>query len=146
MPAPHEPLRFCPFSAGFGGALDSEAILDFVDAGHDLILAADSGASEEVRNLASDLGVDLEPQGTAVLDTLGGVAQSKSVDAGLVLSSRILAAPAVFGDTPITVNPPPPFLDFDVRLIVLKNASDSAWVSYRTAPDPLCILLRQCRG
>lgn len=86
----------------FGGALDSEAILDFVDAGHDLILAADSGASEEVRNLASDLGVDLEPQGTAVLDTLGGVAQSKSVDAGLVLSSRILAAPAVFGDTPIT--------------------------------------------
>jgi oligosaccharyltransferase complex subunit beta len=85
----------------FGGALDSEAILDFVDAGHDLILAADSRASEEVRNLASDLGVDLEARGSVVTDTLGGVAQSKAVDASLVLSTQVLDAPAVFGETPI---------------------------------------------
>ena len=96
-------IRFLS-SAGFGGALDSEAILDFVDAGHDLILAADSTASDEIRNLASDLGVDFEPQGSAVIDTTNHVDLSKAVDTALITSQQILQSPAIFGDKSIRVS------------------------------------------
>lgn len=89
---------------GFGGALDSEAILDFVDAGHDLILAVDTKASDEVRNLASDLGVDFEQQGSAVIDTTNHVALSKAVDATLVTSQQLLQSPAILGESIIKVS------------------------------------------
>ena len=35
--------------AAFGGALDAAAILEFVDAGRDLLIAVDSRLSEEMR-------------------------------------------------------------------------------------------------
>lgn len=37
-----------------------EAVLDFVDSGHDLILAADSSASDLIRNIAAECGVDFD--------------------------------------------------------------------------------------
>lgn len=48
---------------GFGGSVDSAAILDFVDSGHDLILAADSNASELIREIATECGVDFDEVG-----------------------------------------------------------------------------------
>ncbi|CAL9073125.1 unnamed protein product [Musa textilis] len=44
----------------FGGSLDLVAVLDFVDAGNDLILAADSSASDLMREIATDCGVDFD--------------------------------------------------------------------------------------
>ena len=105
---------------GFGGALDSEAILDFVDAGHDLILAVDTKASDEVRNLASDLGVDFEQQGSAVIDTTNHVALSKAVDATLVTSQQLLQSPAILGESIIKVSTLPSSLQslpFSLRLV-----------------------------
>ena len=84
--------------------MDSEAILDFVDAGHDLILAVDSKASDEIRNLASDLGIDFETQGSVVTDTTNHVALSKAIDTALITSQQILQSPAIFGDKGITVS------------------------------------------
>lgn len=45
---------------GFGGSLDLEGVLDFVDSGHDLIVAADSSASDLIRNIAAECGVDFD--------------------------------------------------------------------------------------
>lgn len=45
---------------GFGGSLDVEGVLDFVDSGHDLILAADANASDLIRNIAAECGVDFD--------------------------------------------------------------------------------------
>lgn len=54
-------LRFHPSGfVGFGGSVDLAAILDFVDSGHDLILAADSNASELIREIATECGVDFD--------------------------------------------------------------------------------------
>lgn len=36
------------------------AILDFIDSGHDVVLAAEGGASDVVRDIATECGVDLE--------------------------------------------------------------------------------------
>lgn len=35
-------------------------MLDFVDSGHDLILAADSSASDLIRSIAAECGVDFD--------------------------------------------------------------------------------------
>lgn len=34
--------------------------MDFVDAGHDLIIAADNSASERIREIATECGVDFD--------------------------------------------------------------------------------------
>lgn len=53
--------RFCLLGAiGFGGSLDQAAILDFVDSGHDLIIAADANASDLMREIATECGVDFD--------------------------------------------------------------------------------------
>lgn len=48
---------------GFGGSIDPAAVLDFVDSGHDLILAADSNGSELIRAIATECGVDFDEVG-----------------------------------------------------------------------------------
>jgi len=35
-------------------------VLDFVDSGHDLVIAANANASDFIRNVASECGVDFE--------------------------------------------------------------------------------------
>lgn len=45
---------------GFGGALDLAAVLDFVDSGHDLIIAADTSASDLIKSVATECGVDFD--------------------------------------------------------------------------------------
>ena len=54
------PPSFPTLSAALGGAVDVDQLVEFVDAGHDLLLAVDSGVSEEMRALADQLGVDLD--------------------------------------------------------------------------------------
>lgn len=40
--------------------MDLAGILDFVDSGHDLIIAADSAASDLIRDIATECGVDFD--------------------------------------------------------------------------------------
>lgn len=110
--------------------MDSEAILDFVDAGHDLILAADSKASDEIRNLASDLGVDLEPQGSTILDTTNHVALSKAVDATLITSRQILQSPAIFGEKLISVSNCKLFVSHSLLQTMLLHKSNLAYKEF----------------
>jgi hypothetical protein len=55
-------MGFCLFllSLGFGGTLDLAAVLDFVDSGHDLLIAADSSASDLIKSVATECGVDFD--------------------------------------------------------------------------------------
>lgn len=89
--------------AAFGGALDNEAILDFVESGRDVILAVTSKVSDDLRNLASDLGVDFEPKGSAVLDPRNRVIKPKSREGDLILSRQIAEEPYIFGPSYIKV-------------------------------------------
>ncbi|PKA45608.1 putative protein phosphatase 2C 55 [Apostasia shenzhenica] len=53
-------VLFSPTVQRFGGSLDQAAVLEFVDAGHDLILAADSSASDLIKGIATECGVDFD--------------------------------------------------------------------------------------
>ncbi|KAK9840322.1 hypothetical protein WJX74_007586 [Apatococcus lobatus] len=81
----------------FGGAADAQALLEFVDSGRDLLLATDSSASDELRELTAGVGVDLEPQGRAVIDHFSYALQSLTVDHTVVSGQAALAASAVLG-------------------------------------------------
>lgn len=51
---------FLPPPVGFGGSIDVAAILDFVDSGRDLIIASDVNASDLIREIAVECGVDFD--------------------------------------------------------------------------------------
>ena len=53
-------LDIVPMLLGFGGSINTAAIMDFVDAGHDLILVADESASDLIREVATECGVDFD--------------------------------------------------------------------------------------
>lgn len=40
--------------------MDLAAVLDFVDSGHDLIVAADTSASDLIKSIATECGVDFD--------------------------------------------------------------------------------------
>lgn len=50
----------CNCILGFGGSVDLAAILDFVDSGHDLIMSADVSASDLIREIATECGVEFD--------------------------------------------------------------------------------------
>lgn len=43
-----------------GAPINVDAILDFVDSGHDLIMAADIDVSDSIREIAIECGVDFD--------------------------------------------------------------------------------------
>ena len=88
--------------AGFGGSLDAQTILDFVDSGHNVLLAASSDVSEAMRNLAAEFGVDLDDKGTKVFDHFGHGSVNGAEDHTLVASSDLVDSPVMTGG-PYTV-------------------------------------------
>lgn len=102
--------------ADFGGAVDADSILEFVDDGRDVLIAIDSRASEELRGLISDFGVDVEPKGTAVVDHIQYVQSSDVVDHTVVGSKEFGAIEGLFGSKP------PEVRHVDLALVVCKMA------------------------
>lgn len=45
---------------GFVGSIDVAAIVNFVDSGHDLIVAADVNASDLIREVGTECGIDFD--------------------------------------------------------------------------------------
>eukprot|EP01121_Diplochlamys_sp_Union-15-3_P003497 TRINITY_DN1339_c0_g1_i2.p1 TRINITY_DN1339_c0_g1~~TRINITY_DN1339_c0_g1_i2.p1 ORF type:complete len:436 (-),score=70.51 TRINITY_DN1339_c0_g1_i2:60-1367(-) len=63
-------ILFAPTVDEFGGIIDVHSILDFIDDGHNVLLAADFGVSDLIREIASECGVQFDDEGTKVIDHL----------------------------------------------------------------------------
>jgi len=61
---------FSPSVEEFGGSLDVPAIINFIDGGGNVIVAASSNIGEPIRELASECGVEFDEEKTAVIDHL----------------------------------------------------------------------------
>lgn len=126
-------ILFAPSVDNLGGSLDLSAILDFVDSGHDLILAADTTTSDLIRDIAADCGVDFdEDLGALVIDhTSYAVSKTDSdhtlivsddvIDSKVILGEKKLEAPVLFRGIAHSLNP--------ANSLVLKvlSASPSAY-------------------
>lgn len=110
-------ILFAPSADRFGGNIDSAAIVDFVDAGHDLIIAADNSASERIREIATECGVDFDDDQAAMVvdhtsyavsDTEGDhtlIASDDFIHSEVLLGSKKIEAPILFQGIGHSLNP-----------------------------------------
>ncbi|KAK6916541.1 Dolichyl-diphosphooligosaccharide--protein glycosyltransferase 48kDa subunit, partial [Dillenia turbinata] len=110
-------ILFSPSVQRFGGSIDAAAILDFIDSGHDLILAADTSASDLIREIATECGVDYdEDQSSMVIDhtsyavseTEGDhtlIAADDFIKSEVILGSKKIEAPVLFQGIGHSLNP-----------------------------------------
>ncbi|CAH1421633.1 unnamed protein product [Lactuca virosa] len=126
-------ILFSPTTERFGGSLDVAAILDFVDSGKDLIVAADANASDLIRNIAAECGIDFDEDQSAVVIDHGSYAVSETegdhtliaaddfIQSDVLLGSTKIEAPVLFKGIGHSLNP--------ANSLVLKvlSASPSAY-------------------
>ncbi|XP_038711687.1 dolichyl-diphosphooligosaccharide--protein glycosyltransferase 48 kDa subunit-like isoform X2 [Tripterygium wilfordii] len=110
-------ILFCPTIDRFGGSVDLAAILDFVDSGHDLIIAADANASDLIREVAIESGVAFDEDPAAiVIDHISYavsenegdhslIASDDFIKSDVILGSKKIEAPVLFQGIGHTVNP-----------------------------------------
>ncbi|KAI3725862.1 hypothetical protein L1987_65658 [Smallanthus sonchifolius] len=110
-------ILFAPATERFGGSLDLAAILDFVDSGKDLIVAADENASDLIRSIAAECGVDFDEDPSAVVIDHGSYAVSETegdhtliaaddfIRSDVLLGSAKIEAPVLFKGIGHSLNP-----------------------------------------
>ncbi|PHT42097.1 Dolichyl-diphosphooligosaccharide--protein glycosyltransferase 48 kDa subunit [Capsicum baccatum] len=110
-------ILFSPTIESLGGSLNAAAILDFVDSGHDLILAADASASDLIREIATECGVDFDEDQAAMVidhtsfavsDTEGDhtlIAGDNFIQSDVILGKEKIKAPVLFKGIGHSVNP-----------------------------------------
>jgi oligosaccharyltransferase complex subunit beta len=124
----------------FGGDVSGSSLLDFVDAGNSLVVITDQTASDELRELATDLGVDLEPKHSTVTDHFSHVLEL-AVDHTAVVSDNVVQSPAVLSPAskgPVIFKGIAATLSPDSELVAQAlSASDTAYSASiaKTVPD-----------
>ncbi|CAG2227728.1 dolichyl-diphosphooligosaccharide--protein glycosyltransferase 48 kDa subunit-like [Mytilus galloprovincialis] len=100
-------ILFSPSVEEFGGSVNVEAITSFIDGGGNVLVAASSQVGDTIRELATECGVELDEEKTAVIDHLNYdmadqgkhtliVAEPKNLlDAPMVVGSKI-SSPFLF--------------------------------------------------
>ncbi|XP_042495714.1 dolichyl-diphosphooligosaccharide--protein glycosyltransferase 48 kDa subunit-like [Macadamia integrifolia] len=126
-------ILFSPTIERFGGSVDLAAVLDFVDSGHDLIVAAAASASDLIRDIATECGVEFDEDPAAMVIDHTSYAVSKTegdhtliasddfIQSEVILGRKILEVPVLFQGVGHTLNP--------ANNLVLKvlSASPSAY-------------------
>ncbi|KAK9287323.1 hypothetical protein L1049_015738 [Liquidambar formosana] len=91
-------IIFSPTIERFGGSIDLAAILDFVDSGHDLILGADASASDLIREIATECGVDFDEDPAAmVIDHTSYAVSDTEGDHTLIASDDFIQSDVILG-------------------------------------------------
>ncbi|RYH30061.1 hypothetical protein EON65_06465 [archaeon] len=91
-------IIFAPKASSFG-SLSAEDILEFVRSGHNLIVAAYRETGEGIRAIAEQVGVDLDPKGTEVIDHLEKIDELDSTRQHTVFLAReTISSPSILGD------------------------------------------------
>jgi oligosaccharyltransferase complex subunit beta len=75
-----------------------------VDSGKNLLLAASSDASDAIRSLALECGVELDDKGTAVYDHFSHQAAGGASDPTLIATAAVASSKAIFGSSPPQVS------------------------------------------
>ncbi|KAF5182453.1 Dolichyl-diphosphooligosaccharide--protein glycosyltransferase subunit [Thalictrum thalictroides] len=126
-------ILFSPSINKFGGSFDLASVLEFVDSGHDLILAADSSASDLIREIANECGADFDEDSSAMVIDHTSYAVSNSegdhtliasddfINSNVILGSKMIEAPVLFKGIGHTLNP------VNSQVLKVLSASSSAY-------------------
>eukprot|EP01090_Pellita_catalonica_P010163 TRINITY_DN2162_c0_g1_i4.p1 TRINITY_DN2162_c0_g1~~TRINITY_DN2162_c0_g1_i4.p1 ORF type:complete len:419 (+),score=73.63 TRINITY_DN2162_c0_g1_i4:51-1307(+) len=128
-------VLFTPETDEFGGRLDVDAILNFIDAGNDCLIAASGEVvSDPVREVALECGVEFGDDGTYVIDHLNFDATDFDGDHTLIVANDFIDIPIITGDKPAPVlfRGVDQFLEDNDLLYPILKASSTA---YGYSPD-----------
>jgi len=82
--------------------VDQNAVLEFIDAGLDMILAADSSASDLIRGIATECGVDFDEDPEAmVIDHINYAAMDVEGDHTLIVGDDLIQSDVILGSKKI---------------------------------------------
>eukprot|EP00698_Gefionella_okellyi_P006358 TRINITY_DN15725_c0_g1_i1.p1 TRINITY_DN15725_c0_g1~~TRINITY_DN15725_c0_g1_i1.p1 ORF type:complete len:429 (+),score=107.43 TRINITY_DN15725_c0_g1_i1:1382-2668(+) len=87
-------ILFAPTADNFGSA-DVKSVLSFVDAGGNVLIAADSRVSPLIRDIGAAVGLQVEEAGTSVIDHFN-VGASDEGDHTLISSSAVIDAAVIY--------------------------------------------------
>ncbi|GFY89675.1 dolichyl-diphosphooligosaccharide-protein glycosyltransferase 48kDa subunit family protein [Actinidia rufa] len=150
-------IIFSPTIERFGGSVDLAAIVDFVDSGRDLIIAADTSASDLIREIAAaECGVDFDEASIilyaldqaamvidhtsyAVSDTEGGhtlIASDDFIQSDVILGRKkieglkvLSASPSAYSANPkAKLSNPPSLIGSAISLVSVVQARNNARV------------------
>lgn len=97
-------VLFSPSVEEFGGSIDNSAILNFIDTGGNVLIAADSNIGEPIRELASECGVEFDEEQTSVIDHMNYDISDNGKHTLIVADTKnLIDAPVITGSE--TVNP-----------------------------------------
>lgn len=125
-------IIFAPTVEEFGGALSVEAITEFIDGGGNVLVAGSSQSGDALHELASECGLEIDEEGSAVIDHMNYDVSDSGQHTTIVADSvNLIDAPVIIGSKDV-----PPLLyqgtgliaDADNPLILrLLSASSSAY-------------------
>eukprot|EP00271_Cylindrocystis_brebissonii_P003343 TRINITY_DN1419_c0_g1_i1.p1 TRINITY_DN1419_c0_g1~~TRINITY_DN1419_c0_g1_i1.p1 ORF type:complete len:438 (+),score=98.09 TRINITY_DN1419_c0_g1_i1:152-1465(+) len=97
-------IIFASASESFGDGLDVNSVLQFIDAGHDVILAADEIMGDFMRDLVTECGADFDDEelDAVVIDHMAHVEHEIDSKDTLVLAKAAISSRAIFGEAPYT--------------------------------------------
>eukprot|EP00199_Chlamydomonas_sp_CCMP681_P000714 CAMPEP_0119107804 /NCGR_PEP_ID=MMETSP1180-20130426/11608_1 /TAXON_ID=3052 ORGANISM="Chlamydomonas cf sp, Strain CCMP681" /NCGR_SAMPLE_ID=MMETSP1180 /ASSEMBLY_ACC=CAM_ASM_000741 /LENGTH=437 /DNA_ID=CAMNT_0007093347 /DNA_START=11 /DNA_END=1324 /DNA_ORIENTATION=+ len=125
-----------PKAESFGGSIDLAVILQFVDSGHNLLLAGGPSVSDNIRAIAAEVGVDMDERGTSVFDHFAFAHKTDGQpDHTLIVAKDIVSAPAIFSSAikaPILFRGVGCAVSANSELITV--ALSAPWTSYSTDP------------
>jgi len=85
------------FAPTLDDALEAEEVVEFIDDGHNVLLAADTGASNIIRDIAEECGVEFAESTTAVIDHFNFAQSDFDGYHTLVIAENVLDAPVILG-------------------------------------------------
>lgn len=112
---------FAPSVEEFGGSIDKDSIVDFIDNGGNVLVAASSAVGDILRDVGSEVGLELDEENTAAIDhlnydikdsgdhTLLAVDPSNVVDVELMVGKK-QTAPALYRGIGMTADPDNPLV------------------------------------
>ncbi|XP_071945509.1 dolichyl-diphosphooligosaccharide--protein glycosyltransferase 48 kDa subunit-like [Antedon mediterranea] len=114
-------VLFCPSVEEFGGSIGEESVLDFIDGGGNVLIAAGSSIGEPIREIGSNCGVEFDEENTAVIDHLNFDVKDEGMhtlivaDPANIIDSKIIVGdrklnPILFKGVGMTADPENPLV------------------------------------
>ncbi|CAG2118184.1 unnamed protein product [Medioppia subpectinata] len=92
-------IIFSPSVEEFGGNVNVEAITEFIDNGGNVLVAANSNVGDAIRELATEVGVEIDEEGAHVIDHMNyDVSDAGQHTLIVAESDSLLPAPTIVGD------------------------------------------------
>lgn len=83
-------IIFAPNVVEFGGNVSTKSIVDFIDAGGDILVAASSQLGEPIKEIAAECGIEFSDEGTFVIDRFNTDAKDDGRDTLIISDAENL--------------------------------------------------------